>query len=57
MLVHSFGPSNEWFEDFQSFLALFGKSAKPNSLIFVDKIDGIKLYLGWVEGNKRWLLS
>jgi hypothetical protein len=55
MLVHSFSTSNEWFDDYQSFLALFGKKGKLNCLTFAKKIGNIKLYLGWVEGNLAYL--
>lgn len=55
MLVHSFSPTNEWFEDYQSFLTLFGKKGKLNALVCAGKINRVKLYLGWVEGNRDYL--
>jgi len=55
MLVHSFSDDDEWFDDYQRFLTLFGVSGKPNSLVFTRNINGVNLYLGWVKGNKKYL--
>ena len=55
MLVHSFSQSNEWFEDYTRFLDLFNLEAKPDSLLFAKTIEGINLYLCWVEGNPKYL--
>jgi len=55
MLVHSFSQSNEGFNDYSQFLALFGANAEPDSLVFAKKINGMDLYLGWVKGEKRYL--
>ncbi len=56
MLVHSFSQSNEWFEDFSQFLALFGlNNVKPDSSVFAKNINGINLYFSWVRGDKKYL--
>jgi len=50
MLVHSFSQSDEGFDDYCQFLALFGlKNVKPDSLVFAKNINGIDLYFGWVR--------
>ena len=52
MLVHSFGKNNEWFEDYQLFLKLYGiKDGNVDKLYFLKKISGIELYSGWVKGK------
>ena len=55
MLVHSFSQSDEWFEDYSQFLALFGLNVKPDSLVFAKNINGIDLYFSWVRGDKKYL--
>ena len=55
MLVHSFSQSNEHFEDYSRFLALFDLEAKLDSLVFAKNIDGINLYFCWVKGNSKYL--
>jgi len=56
MLVHSFSQSDEWFEDYSQFLALFGLNGiTPDSLAFAKNINGIDLYLSWVRRDKKYL--
>ena len=56
MLVHSFSQSDEWFEDYSQFLALFGLNRiTPDSLVFAKNISGIDLYFSWVRGDKEYL--
>ena len=55
MLVHSFSQVDEWFDDYNEFLALFGARGEVDSLVFAKNISGIDLYFGWVNGNKRYL--
>lgn len=55
MLVHSFSRSHEWFDDYSQFLALFGLSTEPDSLVFAKNINGIDLYFSWVKGNEKYL--
>ena len=56
MLVHSFSQSDEGFDDYRQFLALFGlKNVTPDSLVFAKNINGIDLYFSWVRGDKKYL--
>ena len=56
MLVHSFSQSDDWFEDYQQFAALFGLGGTtPDSLTYAKNIRGIELYLSWVRGDKKYL--
>jgi hypothetical protein len=55
MLVHSFSRSNEWFDDYSRFLALFSVKAELDSLVFAKNINGIGLYFGWVKGDEKYL--
>jgi len=55
MLVHSFSPANEWFEDYERFLSLFGVTGEVDSLVFAKTIGTVKLYFGWVRGNTEYL--
>ena len=49
MLVHSFSPTNEWFDDYCSFLELFGVQGEIDSIVFAKSIDGIDLFFAWVQ--------
>lgn len=55
MLVHSFSKTNQWFEDFQNFVGLFGPSATINRLSFLRTLDEVNLYTAWVHGDERFL--
>jgi hypothetical protein len=55
MLVNSFSQTDEWFENYALFAALFGIDAKINKIHSVAKIDTIQLYLGWVKGEPEYL--
>ena len=55
MLVHFFSPSDEWFDDYNQLLALFGTSGAPNTITSVGKRAGIYLYFAWVRGEERYL--
>lgn len=49
MLVHSFSPTNEGFEDYCQFLNLFNVKVEINSVQYAGNIDGIDLYFSWVR--------
>ena len=51
MLVHSFSETDEWFEDYVAFAAMYGAKAATGMVNFVKNIDGSALYLGWVKGG------
>ena len=56
MMVHSFSPTGEWFEDFQAFTGLFGlPSAEHSVLLQLTVIDGIALFAGWASGDLTFL--
>lgn len=57
MVVHSFSTTNEWFEDYQSFLALFGLKAGINQAVTVKIANGINLSFAWVHGSEKYLKS
>jgi uncharacterized protein DUF6946 len=55
MLVHSFSPTGEWFDDYRSFAALLGVAVEPDTIAHVGERAGVGLYLGWVKGEADWL--
>ncbi len=55
MIVHSFSQNDQWFEDYQAFLELFGVHASPNQLVFLKETQGINLYCGWARGDAKYL--
>ena len=55
MVVHSFSQSDEWFEDYERFLSLFGLSAGINEVVTTHHIPDMTLHLAWVKGDKRFL--
>lgn len=55
MLVHSFSQTDEWFENYALFAALFGIDAKIDRIHSAGKIGAIQLYLGWVKGDHKYL--
>lgn len=57
MIVHSFSPTDQWFDDFSAFVALFGHTAKVGHLTATVARRGLPLYLGWAHGDERFLRS
>jgi hypothetical protein len=55
MLVHSFSQTDEWFENYALFAALFGIDAKLDRIHSAGKIGDIQLYLGWAKGDPKYL--
>jgi hypothetical protein len=56
MLVHSFSKDHMWFEDYRSFVKLFGASADSNCIVSVGQIrPGISLHFVWVQGESKYL--
>ncbi|CAB1080719.1 hypothetical protein D1AOALGA4SA_8396 [Olavius algarvensis Delta 1 endosymbiont] len=51
MLVHSFSPTNKWYDDFEKFSGLYEVQVKLNEIIFAGRVNGTELYLGWVKGD------
>jgi hypothetical protein len=57
MLVHSFSQEHQWFEDYAAFAGLYGIEAELNRVHCVGKVSGKDLYLGWVVGEREYLLK
>jgi hypothetical protein len=57
MLVHSFSPANQWFDDFAAFVSLLGRKAEIDRLVTTVVSKGMPLHLGWVHGDERYLSS
>ena len=55
LLVHSFSQSDEWFDDFRTFVELLGGKALPNSVTPVGNRGGVSLSAGWVRGDAAYL--
>ncbi|MGD0575216.1 MAG: hypothetical protein ABSB61_07605 [Anaerolineales bacterium] len=57
LIVHSFSQQDEWFNDFSSFLALYGAKGRIGELVRLGVLDQIPTYAGWARGDKRFLDS
>lgn len=57
MVVHSFSKTNEWLEDYQYFLSLFGLEAGINQAVTVKLANEINLSFAWVHGSEKYLKS
>lgn len=57
MIVHSFSRSDNHFEDFQSFVALYNTDIAIGQPCTVQVGDNKPLHLCWVHGNERYLLA
>ena len=55
IIVHSFSPSNEWFEDYQAFLELFGLSSNVDEAVSTGLPSKMKLHIAWVHGSGKYL--
>ncbi|MCJ7738673.1 MAG: hypothetical protein MUQ10_15405, partial [Anaerolineae bacterium] len=56
MVVHTFSRTNEWLEDYQCFLALFGLEAGINQTVTTERVNDIRLSFAWVHGAERYLM-
>jgi hypothetical protein len=52
MLVHSFSPTNKWFDDFAAFATLFGLQPQIGSLAAVGLRRNLPLFIGWCSGDQ-----
>ncbi|MBB6451601.1 hypothetical protein HNQ94_000022 [Salirhabdus euzebyi] len=57
MLVHSFSESYEGFDDYYAFAKLLGLHASKEDIIGPVYLNGINVYLGWVTGDRKFLLK
>ena len=55
MVVHSFSATNEWFDDYQAFIDLFGLSAGGNEATTVKIPCGMTLHFAWVHGRGKFI--
>lgn len=55
MLVHSFSPTHEWFDDFAAFARLLGIVPERNRVYSCGVRGGVDLHIGWVSGEQRFL--
>lgn len=55
MLVHSFSPTNAWFEDYAAFGRVLGAEVERDRIVAVGERGGVDLYLGWVKGEAAFL--
>lgn len=55
LLVHSFSQSAMWFGDFAAFASAVGASAEHNQLAAAHIPGEVRLFVGWVEGDPRFL--
>ena len=57
MLVHSFSQEDAWFREYRDFGRLLGIEAEAGVLGTTRARNELPLYLGWVRGDERYLLS
>ncbi|GAB6060627.1 DUF6946 family protein [Desulfonatronum parangueonense] len=57
MLVHSFSPTNKWFDDFAAFAALFGVQARIGTLSALGIRRNLPLFIGWCSGDQKFRAS
>ena len=55
MLVHSFSPSREWFQDFEAFARLLRAEVAINQVVYAGQRAGVHLHIGWICGNEEYL--
>jgi hypothetical protein len=52
MLVHSFSPSDRWFDDFAMFAELVGVEASVGGVGRAQTVTGMPLFIGWCRGEQ-----
>lgn len=57
MVVHTFSKTNEWLDDYQYFLSLFGLDGGVNQAVSTTINKYMNLTLAWVQGSKKYLES
>lgn len=55
MMIHSFSPACEWFDDFHAYAALFDIDARCDQLHRVARVSGIELFFAWIRGDGQYL--
>lgn len=57
MLVHSFGPTSKWRDDFEAFCQKLGCVSLSQDMYKVPNIKGPRLFLGWCKGDEKYLAA
>jgi len=55
MMIHSFSPYCEWFDDFHAYAALFDIDAQCDQVHRVGRVSDIELFLAWIRGDEQYL--
>lgn len=55
MLVHSFSQEMMHFDDYATFVGLYGQTAEAGRLVEAGQLGDVTLYLGWVVGDPEYL--
>jgi hypothetical protein len=55
MMVHSFSPTHANFDAFREFLRAFNQTAEIGQLVEVSSYKGIRIFVGWSQGDARFL--
>jgi hypothetical protein len=54
MLVHSFSPTDKWFDDFEAFAGLFDARVVIGGLATIGRVNDTPLHIGWCKGDQRF---
>jgi len=54
MLVHSFSPTDKWFDDYLAFTSLFECRPKVGEAQRLTMVDGVEVFVGWCKGDQRF---
>lgn len=57
MVVQSFSPTNEWFEDYVQFMALFDVEAAIGKLYPLGVRSNVQVFSGWAHGDQNFLAA
>lgn len=55
MVVHTFSQTDEWLQDYQHFLSLFGLTAGVNKAVTMMLTKKMNLSFAWVHGPEKYL--
>lgn len=55
LLIHSFSPENQWFEDFARFVNLFAQAAQVDRVVTAEGSRFPVLHFAWVHGDETYL--
>jgi hypothetical protein len=55
MVIHSFSQSDEGFDDFAAFTALYDQVSAVDKLVELNLGDGLRVFAGWARGGAKYL--